>query len=167
MGRAINYLNNTQNSFHQNSFTTHTVVPSLSCPCIVSSYITLTMHTAFIYYHTEHGLFIAQKAYIHGATHDSCTVKGTNKREARYYITTVVLRSLTPAFVKFQPLMQWHTHAHTHNIWKLETYSSQLWNGSGDCSCFKVETAPHINQCAMPPHRTIYIKLDTEEWGTP
>jgi hypothetical protein len=80
--------------------------PCTVTPPALSPYITLTANTDFIYYHTEHGHFITQKAYIHGATHDSCTVKGSNKREARYYITTVNLPSLTSAVVKFQPLMQ-------------------------------------------------------------
>jgi hypothetical protein len=55
--------------------------PFIVTPPALSPYVTLTTNTVFIYYHTEHGHFITQKAHIHGATHDSCTVKGSNKRE--------------------------------------------------------------------------------------
>ena len=98
--------------------------PFTVTPPALSPYITITTNTVFIYYHTEHGYFIRQKAYIHGANHDRCTVKGSNKREARYYVTTVNLPSLTSAVVKFQPLMQWHarthslTHTHTHTAFE-------------------------------------------------
>ena len=147
MGRTINYLN-TQKSIHQNSFTTHYVVPSLSPLLHVSSYVTLTMHTVILSYHTENGRFIAQKAYNQGATHDNCTVKGNNKREARYYITTAFYVPLHQLLLSSN-LSCNDIHTHTHSIWKPETSSNQVCEGIGDC-CFKVEIAPRINKCAMP-----------------